>query len=317
MRFYSHQRHVYVIIIIHNINMSLAMRCRIPHRGVRAAVFQKSFPTTRTSPSSLRCNSSSVIGKESQLAIQSLVREGVVPDAVIVLGGGLRVPSDPTVQPLGDIPPWAVRRLDGAAQIRQSFGGNTKIAISGGGSPHGLPVIHPETGQVVHEGTAYAEYLIRTHGVPPLQILKESSSYDTVGNGYFSAMIHAVPSGWRNLIIVTSEFHMPRSRAIFEKVYSLVNDSVLRGNGKDIALTFAAVSDDGLFDQDPLVLEARKEKERESIATWKKNTDWMTSLHEFHEWFYATHLCYSCSRQNEFGVIDTSQKQDDRLKGTY
>ena len=293
------------------------MLCRIPQRGVRTAVFQKSSPTTRAYLSSLHCNASSVIEKDSQVAIESLVREGIVPDAVIVLGGGLRVPFDPIAQPLGDIPPWAVRRLDGAAQIRQSFGEKTKIAISGGGSPHGLPVIHPETGQVVHEGTAYAEYLIMTHAISPLQILKESSSYDTVGNGYFSAMIHAVPSSWRNVIIVTSEFHMPRSRAIFEKVYELVNDSVLRGSGKDIALTFAAVSDDGLFDEDPLVLEARKEKERESIATWKKNTDWMTSLHEFHEWFYATHLCYSCSRQNEFGVIDTSKKQDDRLKGTY
>jgi len=28
-------------------------------------------------------------------------------------------------------------------------------------------------------------------------ILKESSSYDTIGNGYFAATIHAVPAGWR------------------------------------------------------------------------------------------------------------------------
>lgn len=29
------------------------------------------------------------------------------------------------------------------------------------------------------------------------QLLKEASSYDTVGNGYFAMTIHAIPAGWR------------------------------------------------------------------------------------------------------------------------
>jgi hypothetical protein len=30
-----------------------------------------------------------------------------------------------------------------------------------------------------------------------MQVFKEVQSYDTVGNGFFSALIHAVPAGWR------------------------------------------------------------------------------------------------------------------------
>ncbi len=57
-------------------------------------------------------------------------------------------------------------------------------------------------------------------GVNDNQILKEVASYDTIGNAYFAATIHAIPAMWRSLGIVTSAFHMPRSRAIFETVFA-------------------------------------------------------------------------------------------------
>ena len=34
-------------------------------------------------------------------------------------------------------------------------------------------------------------------GVEPGHLLKEASSYDTIGNGFFAATIHAIPAGWR------------------------------------------------------------------------------------------------------------------------
>ena len=57
-------------------------------------------------------------------------------------------------------------------------------------------------------------------GVKDNQILKEVASYDTIGNAYFAATIHAIPATWRSLGIVTSAFHMPRSRTIFETVFA-------------------------------------------------------------------------------------------------
>jgi len=178
-------------------------------------------------------------------------------DAIVVLGGGLWASKE--------IPPWAERRLDGAALLRAAQPPGPSILICGGGSPHGLPVLDESTGQVVHEGTAYAEYLVDRWDIPASCILKESSSYDTVGNGYFSALIHAVPAGWKRVAVVTSDFHMPRSRAIFEKIYGLVEGSL----GVRIELEFVPVSDAGVVEDK--VREVRVEKEAKSVATWREN----------------------------------------------
>jgi hypothetical protein len=237
-------------------------------------------------------------------------------DAIIVLGGGLWESKE--------IPPWAERRLDGAALLRAAHPPGPSILICGGGSPHGLPVLDESTGQVVHEGTAYAEYLMDRWDVPASCILKESSSYDTIGNGYFSAMIHAVPAGWKRVAVVTSDFHMPRSRAIFEKVYGLVEGSL----GVCIELEFVSVTDDGIIEEK--VREVRVEKEAQSVATWRKNmvrswlvhlcarrSSWFSgpvthslaplqaaidNLAEFHNWLHSTHTCYAVERQHLFGL---------------
>ena len=68
---------------------------------------------------------------------------------------------------------------------------------------------------------ACADFLLQ-HNVPAQQLLRETSSYDTIGNGYFAAAIHAIPRQWKHVMVVTSDFHMPRSKAIFETVFSLV-----------------------------------------------------------------------------------------------
>jgi hypothetical protein len=68
-------------------------------------------------------------------------------------------------------------------------------------------------------------------GVPPSHLLKESQSYDTVGNAYFSLTIHALPAGWRRLAVVTSAFHMGRTKAIFDHCYGLIGALEGRGEG--------------------------------------------------------------------------------------
>ena len=42
-----------------------------------------------------------------------------------------------------------------------------------------------------------------------------------VGNAYFALTIHAIPAGWRRLAVVTSDFHMPRTRDLFEAAAGL------------------------------------------------------------------------------------------------
>ena len=210
------------------------------------------------------------------------------------------------------IPPWAERRLDGAALLRAATSSTSStsstsappILICGGGSPHGLPVLDESTGQVVHEGTAYAEYLIDVWGLPASSILKESSSYDTVGNGYFSAMIHAVPAGWKRVAVVTSEFHMPRSRAIFETVYELVYRSL----SVRIELEFVSVRDEGVVDGG--VREVRVEKEAKSLETWRRNMEAIDDLPAFHAWWV---LFTETTRST---IDDRRSKTDDRRQTT-
>ena len=92
------------------------------------------------------------------------------------------------------------------------------------GTPHKPPVL-TDAGYCTFESMACADYLLQ-HDVPAQQLLRETSSYDTIGNGYFAAVIHAIPRRWQKIMVVTSDFHMPRSQAIFEKVLHLVEKDV-------------------------------------------------------------------------------------------
>ena len=256
-------------------------------------------------------------------------------DAIFVLGGGLL--------PKGEVPPWVVRRLEGALQLHQNSKRRsgkqrgTPIVLLGAGTPHKPPVITPD-GLVLHEATAYAEYLLQRE-VNALDLYKECQSYDTVGNAYFSLTMHAMPACWRRLAIVTSEFHIYRTEAVFSSTYELAEKSFalsrqikpqreetieasIASNGVEhpnngheplkFDLTFFPVSDEDLFSSE--VLEARAIKEREAVQRWRKDVASFRSLADMHAWLYATHLCYSVSRQHEFGLISDL---DSKLAATY
>jgi len=204
------------------------------------------------------------------------------------------------------------------------------ITLLGAGTPHKPPVIRQETNHILHESTAYADYLIKEQSIHPTDLLKESASYDTVGNAYFSLTMHAIPAGWSKLAIVTSEFHMLRTRATFDFVYNLAQDQGLlllcrneakkRNNNDDnnshktvLQLEYHAVSDQGLFDQE--VLQARSIKETAAVDTWNNNMKSIKTMEQFHAWLFATHLCYSASRQDEFGP--GREDLDPKLAATY
>lgn len=99
---------------------------------------------------------------------------------------------------------------------------------TGGGTPHKKPPLSA-TGHPIHESTSLAEYLI-SQGVEPLSIFKEVSSHDTVGNAYFAMTIHALPAGWKKMAVVTSDFHMPRTREIFSDIFDLASRHRANGN---------------------------------------------------------------------------------------
>src|SRR5215472_440663 len=128
-------------------------------------------------------------------------------DAVIIPGGGVR--------PGGELPAWVKPRLDRALELA----GDAWLMPLSAGTPHRPPPLDAH-GFPILEARAGAEYLI-ARGADPRRILMEAASYDTIGNAYFSRVIHAIPRGFRRVLIITSEFHMPRTEAAFRWIWEM------------------------------------------------------------------------------------------------
>lgn len=123
-------------------------------------------------------------------------------------------------------------------------------------------------------------------GVDPRRILLEESSYDTLGNAYFSRVIHTIPRGFTRVLVITSEFHMQRVEAVFRWVYGL--------DDAKCALAFDAVPDAGM---DEAALRARHEKERASLAMFEPLRVRIRSLAELHDYLFTEHGVYSAVRK--------------------
>lgn len=127
----------------------------------------------------------------------------------------------------GGLPPWVVRRLEVGAGLALQQERACPVVCLGGGTPHKPPVLETSSGHVIHEATACAKFLLHA-GLPATRILKEISSYDTVGNAFFSLTIHAIPGRWRRVAVVTSDFHMKRSAALFQHIWAAGARSVFQ-----------------------------------------------------------------------------------------
>ncbi|CAD7704434.1 unnamed protein product [Ostreobium quekettii] len=226
-------------------------------------------------------------------------QDGDVPDcatdyeAIFVLAGGF------TAQ--GTLPPSVTRRMDAVIDIQKRQDAFCPIVCLGGGTPHKKPPL-TEQGYPVHESTRLSEYLL-SHGLDPVRdgIYKEVSSHDTIGNVYFALTIHALPARWRKMAIVTSAFHMPRTKQLFKDVFELAEEGNAYGESKRFLLDFFPVDDRGTMADK--VLQARRAREAESLKTWvMKSKPQLKSLADMHAWLHNTHLCYAVGRQHEFGI---------------
>jgi hypothetical protein len=191
-------------------------------------------------------------------------------DAILIPGGGL------TEQ--GELPIWTQRRLERAIQI-----GDFRFVITlSAGTTHKPPPLD-EKGFPVLESIAAAKYLLQ-RGIPAQRILTETSSYDTIGNAFFSRVIHVDPLHLKKLLVITSEFHMPRTKAIFLWVYGLSR------NHNEYQLAFESVPDNDIDDE---IISARKERERESLIRLEELKARIKTFEEFHLWLFHEHKAYS------------------------
>ena len=123
-------------------------------------------------------------------------------DAIIILGGSFKKN--------GELMPWVLPRLDTAMNIETKW-----FIVTSRSTYHKNPVLDKNLFPI-DESTIMADYLMK-NGVSSDKILKESWSLDTIGNAYGTLMFHCLPLNLKNILVITSDFHMPRSRSIFKK----------------------------------------------------------------------------------------------------
>jgi len=203
----------------------------------------------------------------------------IVYEALLIPGGGLRA---------GQVPPWTALRLDRALQLSRT-GNNPYIITLSAGTVH-KPLPQDTNGYSLMESQAAAEYLLE-RGIDPLRILTETSSYDTIGNAFFSRVIHVDPMGLHRLAVITSAFHMARTEAVFRWVYGLP----CRSRDADFQLSFQTVDDaDTGLSEDAIHL--RREKELQGLERVRQKSKEITSLEDLHTWLFTRHGAYAAAR---------------------
>lgn len=197
-------------------------------------------------------------------------------DAVLIPGGGL---TDE-----GGLPPWVVNRLERALEYR-----NARFFVTlSAGTCHKPPPLD-ERGFPCFESVVAARYLMEK-GVPAQQLLYETASYDTLGNAFFARTQHLEPRQLCALRVITSEFHMPRTEAIFRYLCALVPCAVA------FDLAFECVPDVGLA---PEVLALRKQREAQSLAAFLERSATVQTMAQLHHWLFAEHSAYTLGGDKE------------------
>lgn len=180
-------------------------------------------------------------------------------DAILIPGGGVRES--------GALPSWVRRRLDRAMKLQR---GEYLVTLSAG-TPHRPPPLDSNRFPIF-ESAAGARYLIQA-GLPSSRVLMETSSWDTIGNAFFSRVVHVQPRGWRRILVITSDFHLERVQAAFNWAYGLTP------NPTECELHYEAVSDP---EMDPALLRARVRKEREALDKLAGLANSITTMQDLH-----------------------------------
>ncbi|HEX4662710.1 MAG TPA: YdcF family protein [Candidatus Saccharimonadales bacterium] len=191
-------------------------------------------------------------------------------DAVLVLGGGVRGEEV--------VPPWVEARLNLVLEKYQA----ERVVLLSWGTTHKAPPLKADGFPVV-EAVADANYLLK-RGFKPTHIYTETSSYDTKGNAFFARVIHTDVRGWYRLHIITSEFHMARTQAIFSWIFS-IDDPENR-----YRLSFEATPNIGI---EPEALAKRERKEAAALSQITDESRQLATLAQVHQWLYSQHAAYA------------------------
>lgn len=225
-------------------------------------------------------------------------------DAIVLLGGG--VPLSPTEPPV-----YVQRRCDVVAEVVASLGHAPAVVCLSAGTAHVPQYITEHNGLPLWESTASAAYLMRHERfpVPPSQVFAETTSYDTISNAFFTKTSFSDITGWRNLLIVTNDFHIARSKEIFEWVFHAEPDN-------QYSLYYLSCANVGLDDE---ALRSRRHHEKRGEQNIRTNlSSQYTTLRGIFEFLSEKHDFYSAPKlvRRATGEED-AQSSDNTLKLSY
>lgn len=247
---------------------------------------------------------------------------GIVDSAIVILGGGVAID--------GSVPKHTEIRIDEAVRLYRSLDGKARLFPLSGGTPY-KPNPVDAKGFPIWEATAAARALLQ-RSIPANRIFEESFSLDTIGNAYWLRTVHIHPGKYRDVYVITNDWHMARTQSIFTTVFSLPDIDprkmdpshksteefesvdyylphrwlysalyyVMSSLDLDTAMTesvrlhFVPVAA-GIDDLS--ILEARKQKEAKSLASFTSTVapKWRT-LYDLHVWLFSEHNAYSAQR---------------------
>jgi len=240
-------------------------------------------------------------------------------DAIIVLGGG--VPSGPSSPP-----EYVEHRCDAAAKVyelakKHSKDGNEaspSILCLSAGTAH-LSQLLDDAGLPIWESTASAAYLMKRYGdvIPSNAVFAETASYDTISNAYFSRSAFTEINGWRKLLIVTNEFHMDRTKAIFDWIFHAKNEAIISSSSIPYELYYLSCDNVGLT---PEAIRVRKEHEARGTRNVCNHlsTEYI-SLKDVWTFLTQHHDLYNAKKLAERAARDSSNDdpKSDLLKQSY
>jgi hypothetical protein len=140
-----------------------------------------------------------------------------------------------------------------------------------------------------------------SRGVHPDLIYTETSSYDTIGNALFARLLHTDPREWKRLVVITSAFHMDRTREIFRWIFALAPHG-------GYELEFDSVPDTGMSDAD---LALRRERERTSLEAARGLEVRLRDIAALHQWLFTEHQAYAAS------ALANARERDADLERVY
>ena len=198
-------------------------------------------------------------------------------DCILIPGGGLL--ED------GSLPPWTIARLNYALSVKDEC---RWFILLSGGTVHKPPPVNAY-GFPLFESRELAEHLVNA-GINSNRILTEINSYDTIGNAHFARMLFTEPLKLQKLLVITSEFHMPRTKAIFEWVFHLPPLPF------KYQLDFDSTPNEGLSFE---TLAARIQREESSLENLSNTIQKINTLDKFITWLYTEHAAYATNKPSK------------------